>query len=101
MSSLHHQALGISVHRSSCNKCFWGPRDENDPWCWIPFSDDTLDHYKLNHCYMGVYRYLSGGEMSPMEQRYRAQKAKERAEMGGSVLILTELTPKKKEGPTE
>lgn len=80
MSSLHHQALGVSMHRSSCDQCVWGPRYDGDPLCYLPYSDWTLYEHKLNHCYMGVYRYLSGGSISPMEQRYLDQKAKEDSE---------------------
>ncbi|MBQ7859870.1 MAG: hypothetical protein IJ347_07055 [Faecalibacterium sp.] len=71
---LHHRALGIFVHNTSCDQCFWGPRSKNDPFCYIPYSDGTIEVYKLNPCYMGVYRHLSGGEVSPMEQRYLKER---------------------------
>ena len=74
MKSIHHQALGISVHNTSCDQCVWGPRSENDPFCYTPYSDGTIEVYKLNPCYMGVYRYISGGEVSPMERRYLEER---------------------------
>lgn len=65
MESIRAKARRISKTDNSCLKCVW----HDDPWCDAPYTDFAWDDGGFcEPCYFGVYRYLSGGELSPEEQ---------------------------------
>lgn len=54
----------ISESGEPCEKCVWN----KDPWCNCPYSDGLMEEYKIDCCYFGVYRFMSGGDLCQEEK---------------------------------
>lgn len=59
MTELEKAAKQYSKYDNSCVKCAWNA----SPWCNCPYSDGLMEEYKIDCCYFGVYRFMSGGDL--------------------------------------